>query len=289
MRILNRASVFYDLSQLGLEKPQYELMLRLLNLSHGMILVTGPTGSGKTTTLYSSLDKTDKDTRKVITVEDPIEYQLFGISQIQIHDKIGLTFARCLRSILRHDPDIVLVGEIRDGETAEIAIRAALTGHLVLSTLHTNDSVGAVNRLVDMGLEPFLVASSLSASLAQRLVRRICPHCKEPQTEIKDNIRLEIGDVLDIDSDDIPAWHGKGCLECDETGYRGRVAVYEFFLMNEDLSDAVSKGVTTTELRAFAIRSGMNTLRQDGWRKVAAGLTTIQEIQRITSACEVHY
>ncbi|MFT5128661.1 MAG: type II secretory ATPase GspE/PulE/Tfp pilus assembly ATPase PilB-like protein, partial [Rhodothermales bacterium] len=152
-----------------------------------------------------------------------------------------------------------------------------------------NDSVGAVNRLVDMGLEPFLVASSLAASLAQRLVRRICPHCKEPQTEIQDNIRLEIADVLDMDDDEIPAWQGKGCLECDETGYRGRVAVYEFFLMNEDLADSVARGGTTTELRAFAIRSGMITLRQDGWRKVAAGLTTIKEIQRITSSCDVHY
>ncbi|HAR66553.1 MAG TPA: general secretion pathway protein GspE [Lentisphaeria bacterium] len=289
LRILNRDNIFFDLERLGLEKEQYQLLLKLLDLPHGMILVTGPTGSGKTTTLYASLAKTDKDTRKVITVEDPVEYQLYGISQIQIHESIGLTFASCLRSILRHDPDIVLVGEMRDSETAEIGIRAALTGHLVLSTLHTNDSVGAINRLIDMGVEPFLVASSLSASLAQRLVRRICPYCKVPQTDIPDAVALEMGDALDCDADDVQAWIGEGCNECTGIGYVGRVAIYEFFLMDEDLRDMVSRHANTNELRSAGIRSGMHTLRDDGWRKVAKGDTSIEEVQRITTAAQLRY
>lgn len=289
LRILNRDSIFFDLEQLGLEKEQYTLLLKLLQLPHGLILVTGPTGSGKTTTLYASLAKTDKDTRKVITVEDPVEYQLFGINQIQIHEAIGLTFASCLRSILRHDPDIVLVGEMRDSETSEIGIRAALTGHLVLSTLHTNDSVGAVNRLIDMGVEPFLVASSLSASLAQRLVRRLCPHCKVPDEHISDAVALEVGDALDCEVDDVRAWTGAGCNECNQSGYNGRIAIYEFFLIDEDLRDMVSRHATTSELRSAAIRSGMHTLRDDGWRKVAKGLTSIEEVQRITTSAELRY
>jgi general secretion pathway protein E/type IV pilus assembly protein PilB len=289
LRILNRSSLFIDLAQLGLEKDQMTILLKLLELPHGMILVTGPTGSGKSTTLYASLDKTDKKQRKVITVEDPVEYQLEGISQIQMHASIGLTFARGLRSILRHDPDIILVGEIRDAETAEIAIRAALTGHLVLSTLHTNDSVGAVNRLVDMDVEPFLVASSLSASIAQRLVRRICPHCKEEQTDIPERIQLEIADAVGCSDEEVKAWRGKGCVECGHSGYRGRVAIYEFFLMNEHLEDMVTRRATTVELRQAAAKQGMRNLRQDGWAKVMHGVTTIEEINRITKSFDIHY
>lgn len=291
MRLLNRQSIFLSLEDLGLEDSFMRILLKMLELPHGMILVTGPTGSGKSTTLYASLDKTDKVQRKVITVEDPVEYQMEGISQIQIRSSIGLTFAAALRSILRHDPDIILVGEIRDPETAEIAIRSALTGHLVLSTLHTNDSVGAVNRLVDMDVEPFLVASSLSSSIAQRLVRRICPNCKEevPQDDIPLRLRDEISRVMGCADDEVQAWRGKGCVECRSTGYRGRVAIYEFFLMSEELEDMVARRATTAELRDHAIKEGMEVLRQDGWRKVSQGQTTIDEVLRITTSFDIRY
>ena len=289
LRILSRQSVFYDLSALGLEPDQLTIMTKLLELPHGMVLVTGPTGSGKSTTLYAALDKTNKRERKVITVEDPVEYQLEGISQIQMHSEIGLTFASGLRSILRHDPDVILVGEIRDSETAEIAIRAALTGHLVLSTLHTNDSVGAVNRLVDMGIDPFLVASSLSASIAQRLVRRICPHCKKQDEDIPERIRMEIADAVVCADEDVEAWHGTGCVECGQTGYRGRVALYEFFLMNEYIEDMVTRRASSVDLRQAGAKQGMKNLRQDGWNKVMRGVTSISEINRITKSFDIHY
>ena len=206
-----------------------------------------------------------------------------------MHAEIGLTFAAALRSILRHDPDIILVGEIRDNETAEIAIQSALTGHLVLSTLHTNDSVGAVNRLVNMGIEPYLVAASLVAALAQRLVRRICKHCKVEDTNISRRVRAEIADTLGIQAEDVKAWKGQGCLECDHTGYRGRVAIYEFFLLDEEIQDMVSNHVGTGELRKAAIERGMRTLRQDGWEKVNDGATSIEEVQRITSTFNISY
>lgn len=289
MRILNRSTIFFDLAQLGLEKEQMSIFSQLVELPHGIILVTGPTGSGKTTTLYAALEKTNKVERKVITVEDPIEYQLEGISQIQIHHRIGLTFSAALRSILRHDPDIVLVGEIRDSETADIAIRAALTGHLVLSTLHTNDSIGAINRLVDMGCENFLVASSLRAVLAQRLVRRVCPHCREPDETVPDRILEEIAETLDMEPDDLKITKGKGCIECDNKGYRGRVAIYEFFLNNERFEDIVCRGGSNTELRTEALKYGMRTLRMDGWRKAHNGLTSVDEVLRITSTADIRY
>ncbi|OGV76792.1 MAG: hypothetical protein A3K19_17490 [Lentisphaerae bacterium RIFOXYB12_FULL_65_16] len=291
LRILNREAIFLEMSQLGLGKGHEAILRQLVHLPHGIVLVTGPTGSGKTTTLYAALAQvrnTNPD-RKIITVEDPVEYELEGTSQIQMKSDIGLTFASGLRSILRHDPDIILVGEIRDGETAEIAIRAALTGHLVLSTLHTNDSVGAVNRLVDMGIEPYLVASALVASLAQRLVRRICPHCKYEQTDISRRLHSEIAQHMDIPVEDVKAWKGKGCMECDHTGYRGRVAIYEFFLLDEEIQDMVSAHTQTSELRKAAIKRGMYTLREDGWEKVALGLTTIDEITRITSTFQISY
>ena len=291
MRILNTDSVFYSLSQLGLSDHYHKILSRLLELPHGMILVTGPTGSGKSTTLYASLDKTDHLQRKVITIEDPVEYQMEGISQIQINAPIGLTFARGLRSILRHDPDIVLVGEIRDHETAEIAIRAALTGHLVLSTLHTNDAVGAVNRLTDIGIDPYLVAASLSASIAQRLIRRICKYCKEevPADDIPKTLRKEIAKSQNVDEADVKAFHGKGCLECGESGYSGRVAIYEFFLMDQNLMDIITRGATTVEIRDMAIEKGMSMLRDDGWRKVLSGLSTIDEVLRITTSYDIGY
>lgn len=291
MRILNRESVFLELTDLGLDERDLRIMYRLLDLPHGMVLITGPTGSGKSTSLYAALDKSDKLQRKVITVEDPVEYQMDGISQIQIASGIGLTFARGLRSILRHDPDIILVGEIRDHETAEIAIRSALTGHLVLSTLHTNDSVGAINRLVDMGIDPFLVGSSLSAAIAQRLVRRVCKHCARPvdSKEIPERIREEMAGVLDIPGGEIKTFRGEGCAECGHTGYRGRVAIYEFFLMDEQLEDMVTRNATSVELREYARKQGMRNLRMNGWAKVQAGLTSVDEVLRITTAFDLRY
>ncbi|NOY80386.1 MAG: type II/IV secretion system protein [Kiritimatiellaeota bacterium] len=291
LRILNRASIFLEMEQLGLDRQQRVILEKLVKLPHGIILVTGPTGSGKTTTLYAALAKVKADSpeRKIITVEDPVEYVLEGTSQIQIRADIGLTFARGLRSILRHDPDIILVGEIRDAETAEIAIRSAMTGHLVLSTLHTNDSVGAVNRLIDMGIEPFLVAASLVASLAQRLVRRICPHCKEKQTEINPRLRAQMARSLGIAPEEVHAWKGKGCIECNYTGYRGRVAVFEIFLLDENIQDMVSRHASTSQLRHEAREHGMRTLRDDGWVKVQAGFTTIEEVTRITSTLDLTY
>lgn len=291
LRILNRSSIFLEMEQLGLNKRQLAILKQLVNLPHGILLVTGPTGSGKTTTLYAALAQV-RDTnpeRKIITVENPVEYELEGTSQIQMHAEIGLTFAAALRSILRHDPDIILVGEIRDNETADIAIQSALTGHLVLSTLHTNDSVGAVNRLVNMGIEPYLVAAALSAALAQRLVRRICRHCKTEDREITRRIRAEIADIMGIPPEDVQAWKGEGCLECNHTGYKGRVAIYEFFLLDEELQDMVAAHRATGELRKTAIERGMHTLRDDGWEKVAQGLTTIEEVQRITSTFQIGY
>lgn len=291
LRILNRSSIFLSMLELGLSKRQYAILNQLVHLPHGIVLVTGPTGSGKTTTLYAALAQVrdSNPDRKIITVENPVEYELEGVSQIQMHSEIGLTFASALRSILRHDPDIILVGEIRDNETAEIAIQSALTGHLVLSTLHTNDSVGAVNRLVNMGIEPYLVAASLCAALAQRLVRRICKHCKVEDELIQRRVRAEIADTLGIPSEDVKAWHGKGCLECNHSGYRGRVAIYEFFLLDEEIQDMVSAHVSSSELRKAAIERGMRTLRMDGWEKVAAGLTSVEEVMRITSTFQLTY
>ncbi len=291
LRILNRSAIFLEMSELGLNRKNLAILTELIRLPHGIVLVTGPTGSGKTTTLYAALAavRTNSPERKIITVEDPVEYELQGTTQMQMKADIGLTFASGLRSILRHDPDIILVGEIRDGETAEIAIRSALTGHLVFSTLHTNDSVGSVNRLIDMGIEPYLVASSLVAALAQRLVRRLCKHCKEEQDLISARLRSEMAHSLDIEPEDVRAWGPVGCGECNHNGYRGRVAIYEFFLLDEEIQDMVSAHATTTELRKAARERGMRGLREDGWEKVAQSLTSIDEITRITSNFQISY
>ena len=291
LRILASNSVFMEMGRLGLNKYQLAILTKLVSLPHGIILVTGPTGSGKTTTLYAALAyvRDRNPERKIITVENPVEIELPGTSQIQMHAEIGLTFASALRAILRHDPDIILVGEIRDNEMADIAIQSALTGHLVLSTLHTNDSVGAVNRLVNMGIEPYLVAASLVAVLAQRLVRRICKHCKVEDEAIPRRVRAEMSDTLGIEPSDIKAMKGAGCLECDQTGYRGRVAIYEFFLLDEELQDMVAAHAGTSELRKAAMERGMKVLRQDGWEKVNNGDTTIDEVQRITSTFQISY
>ncbi len=291
LRILNRKTVFLSMADLGLEDSDYRIFQKLIDLPHGIILVTGPTGSGKTTTLYAALAKISESRkdRKIITVEDPVEYEMQGVSQIQMHSQIGLTFASGLRSILRHDPDIILVGEIRDAETAEIAIRSSLTGHLVFSTLHTNDSVGAVNRMVDMGVESYLLASSLVACVAQRLVRRVCQNCKVPEEYITPHIRTEISHLLGTRPEEVQAWKGAGCARCNGTGYKGRVAIYEIFLLDEEIQDLVAAHASSSELRKAARQKGMKTLREDGWIKLSRGLTSIEEVSRITGNFLISY
>jgi len=282
LRILGHQSLFLDLGQLGMEPQQEALFAELTQLPLGMVLITGPTGSGKTTTLYAALAHANDESRKVITLEDPVEYQLEGVAQIQVREEIGLTFSGGLRSILPPDPDVVLVGEIRDSETAEIAVRAAQTGHLVFSTLHTNDSVSAITRLVDMKIEPFLIASSLVCSVAQRLVRRICRHCLEPDQAIPDGIREEISRALNLAPNEAKAWKGTGCVECNHQGCRGRVALYEFFLINDEIADVISPGVTAGQLREVARKFGWRSLRENAWTKVQHGLVSIEEQQRMT-------
>lgn len=289
LRILNRSAIFLEMNEIGLNNENLEILKKLVEMPYGIVLVTGPTGSGKTTTLYAALAKARFSDRKIVTVEDPVEYQLDRTTQIQIRSDIGLTFARGLRSILRHDPDVILVGEIRDEETAQIAIRSSLTGHLVFSTLHTNDSVGAVNRLIDMGVEPYLVAASLVASLAQRLVRRVCPHCKQSDEQIKPALRREIAKANDIGEEEVQAIQGRGCGACNNSGYRGRVAIFEVFLLNEEIKELVSNQVSSVELRRIAHKHGMVSLREEGWQKVQQGLTTIEEVSRITGALNITY
>jgi type II secretory ATPase GspE/PulE/Tfp pilus assembly ATPase PilB-like protein len=253
-------------------------MQMILERPHGIILVTGPTGSGKTTTLYAALSQINDIQRKIITIEDPIEYQLHGVNQIQISRKAGLTFASGLRSILRHDPDVVLIGEIRDSETAEIAIQASLTGHLVFSTLHTNDAPSAMTRLVDMDIEPYLVASSLEAVLAQRLVRVVCPECREPLTtsEVMP-LRKRFGDQLPG-----ALYRGRGCQRCQGTGYRGRIGIFELMLITDEVRALILENASAPELRKVAARQGMRSLRDDGFRHLGSGRTTVEEILRVT-------
>jgi type II secretory ATPase GspE/PulE/Tfp pilus assembly ATPase PilB-like protein len=256
-----------------------EILEKLIKKPHGIIFVTGPTGSGKTTTLYSCLSKINNKDSKIITIEDPIEYQLKGVTQIQVHPKIGLTFANGLRSMLRHDPDIMMVGEVRDFETAEITIRVALTGHLVFSTLHTNDAAGGVTRLLDMGVEPFLVASSVECFIAQRLVRIICPDCK---VEVKPDkqILAEFGIKNNISNEKI--YQGKGCESCKFTGYKGRTAIYEFLVMQDEIRELVLRRSSSDQIKNKALKLEMHTLRMDGWEKVKKGLTTLEEVIRVT-------
>jgi len=282
LRILGRQNLFLDLGQLGMEPEQETIFADLTQLPQGMVLLTGPTGSGKTTTLYAALAHANDGVRKIITIEDPIEYQLEGTTQIQVRDDIGLTFSSGLRSILRHDPDIVLIGEIRDVETAEIAVRSAQTGHLVFSTLHTNDSISAVTRLLEMRIEPYLVSSSLVCSIAQRLVRRICRHCLGEDLVIPDDIREEMAKALKIPPAEVRAFKGGGCLECNLQGFRGRLAIYEFFVITEELADLISPGVKTATLRRTARKYGWRSLREQGWAKVQNALIPVEEQQRMT-------
>jgi general secretion pathway protein E len=272
MRLLDRsAGDFYDLERLGFNQRMLRLMEHFAHLPHGMFLVTGPTGSGKSTTLYSALKRINLTDRKIITIEDPVEYQMDGINQIHVNPQIGLTFAAGLRHIVRQDPDVIMVGEIRDRETADIAIRSALTGHLVFSTLHTNDAPSAITRMTDMGVENYLITSSLVAVLAQRLVRVICPDCKQPA-----------GDHLAPDGEFISTWRGTGCDRCFGTGYIGRVGIFEMMEMSDELRRLVMRNEDASALTEAARRNGMTTLREDGWQKVAAGVTTIDEVHRVT-------
>jgi general secretion pathway protein E/type IV pilus assembly protein PilB len=280
MRILDKGSIALGLPQLGFFADDQQVFERLIGLSDGIILVTGPTGSGKTTTLYACLNTINKPDRKIITVEDPVEYQMSGINQVQVRADIGMTFAAALRAILRQAPNIIMIGEIRDLETAEIAINASLTGHLVFSTLHTNDAPGAVTRLIDMGVKPFLVASSTRAIMAQRLVRKICEKCKEPYTPPESELRLLGPAAQQLANATI--YHGAGCADCKGTGYRGRIGIFEIFLIDDQVRNLIFDQVPATELRIKARELGMRTLREDGLRKVAAGLTTLSEVLRVT-------
>ena len=280
MRILNRKAMFIDLQHLGLFEEQMPMIESLSALPHGVILITGPTGSGKTTTLYAVLSRLNNADVKIITVEDPIEYQMEGINQIQIHSKIGLTFASSLRSILRHDPDIILIGEIRDSETADIAVRASLTGHLVFSTLHTNDAPSAITRLTDMGIEPYLVSSCLEGVVAQRLVRRICSACKEDAQPIPGVVE-EIRATVSGAREPYVFHHGRGCPECSFTGYRGRIALFEIMVLDDAIRAMIVKQRPSNEIRRQAMSQGFQTLRQDGLRRVLSGVTTFDEIMRV--------
>jgi type II secretory ATPase GspE/PulE/Tfp pilus assembly ATPase PilB-like protein len=282
LRILGRESMFLDLGQLGMESRQEELSTEITNLPQGLVLLTGPTGSGKTTTLYAMLAHANEEGRKIITIEDPVEYQLDGISQIQVREDIGMTFAGGLRSILRHDPDVLLIGEIRDDETASIAVRAAQTGHLVFSTIHTNDSISAISRLLEMRVEPFLVGSSLVCSIAQRLARRICRHCWQKDVAVHENLRQEMAEAMGIKVEETSISIGPGCVECNQKGYRGRVGIYEFFIMNEEIAEQIAPGVKTVRLRQIARSYGWSSLREQGWQKVQRGLIPISEQQRLT-------
>jgi type II secretion system protein E len=284
LRLLTRGKIFFSLDKLGFS-PQDESAIRELIIKpHGILLITGPTGSGKSTSLYAMLSTINSVHKRIITVEEPVEYELKGINQIAVRPEIGLTFAMGLRHILRQDPNVIMVGEIRDLETAEIAIRAALTGHLVFSTLHTNDAPSAFTRLIDMGIEPFLVASSVEAIMAQRLVRTICPHCKVEQKVEGDYLR-KIG----FPADEIGIakfWKGAGCEECRQLGYQGRIAIYELLLLTEDVRPLILQRAAASTIAHRAMECGMRTLRMDGWNKTRAGITTIEEVLRVTQTEE---
>jgi len=280
LRILDRSDLSIELSDLGMPEKVLSDYSRVITQPHGLILITGPTGSGKTTTLYGTLEKIHNEKQKIITVEDPVEYQLNGITQIQVNPRIGLSFASGLRSIVRQDPDILMIGEIRDHETAEIAIESALTGHLVFSTLHTNDAAGAVTRLQDMGVESYLISSSLLGIQAQRLVRRVCTDCAETVAMTGDEVT-----VLGIETGEIPEIRrGSGCERCGGTGYRGRVGLYELLLMSDEIRHLITNGSDANVIRRQGIKEGMITLREDALEKLKAGLTTPEEVVRVTRA-----
>jgi len=280
LRLLDKSALQLDMTKLGFEESSLQDLQNAIHRPVGMILVTGPTGSGKTTTLYSALSELNKETENIITAEDPIEYNFMGINQVQMHEEIGLTFASALRSFLRQDPDIIMVGEIRDFETAQIAVQAALTGHLVLSTVHTNDAPGTITRLIDMGIEPFLISSAVILILAQRLIRKICMDCREP-IKVHPQLLIDLG-VPPDEVKSLTIYKGKGCPICNNTGYKGRVGLYEVMPMKEDIKELVLSRASTSEVKKEAIRLGMKTLRQSGILKIKNGLTTIEEVLRST-------
>jgi len=277
MRLLRQKATLLGMEQLGMADEILKSFNHVLELPHGIILVTGPTGSGKTSTLYTALAAINDDIRKIITIEDPIEYQMRGINQIQVSEKAGLTFARGLRSILRHDPDVILIGEIRDQETAQIAVQASLTGHLVFSTLHTNDAPGALTRLVDMNVEPYLVASSLEAVLAQRLVRVLCPECKAEDTSPTTAAYKEQVGI----AKSVKVYRGVGCQACRNTGYHGRHAIFEWMDLTNEIRQMVLKNASSGEIREVAVHNGMHSLSDDGWRLIGMGITTPEEVMRV--------
>jgi general secretion pathway protein E len=283
MRLLDKSAVLLDLAEIGMDSDQLAKMESLIHKSHGIVLVTGPTGSGKTTTLYAALSKINRPDLNIMTIEDPVEYQLQGISQTPVNPKIELTFANGLRSFLRQDPDVIMVGEIRDLETAEIAIQASLTGHLVFSTVHTNDAAGAITRLVDMGVEPFLVASSLVGVLAQRLVRVLCKECREayfPTAEELREINLTTEQVRKASGGKL--YRPVGCDACNGTGYRGRAGIYEIMLLDDDIRQLILKNVDSGTIKKTAAQKGMRSLMDDGANKVLKGLTSVAEVLSVT-------
>jgi len=282
MRLLDQSNLQLDMTKLGFEESVLADFKDCIHRPYGMILITGPTGSGKTTTLYSALSELNKSTTNICTAEDPIEFNLFGINQVQMHDDIGLNFASALRSFLRQDPDVIMVGEIRDFETAEIAVKAALTGHLVLSTLHTNDAPSSVSRMLNMGIEPFLVASSVNLIGAQRLVRKLCVDCREP-TEVPDQVLIDLG-VPPENVDDFNLMQAPGCRTCNQTGYKGRIAVYEIMVITDELREFILNGASTLELKREAIRGGMQTLRMSALNKLGEGGTSMDEVVRATAS-----
>ncbi|OGP78592.1 MAG: type IV-A pilus assembly ATPase PilB [Deltaproteobacteria bacterium RBG_16_49_23] len=280
LRLLDKSSLQLDMVKLGFEESSLEDFKNALRKPVGMILVTGPTGSGKTTTLYSALSELNKETENITTAEDPVEYNFMGINQVQMHEEIGLTFASSLRAFLRQDPDIIMVGEIRDFETAQIGVQAALTGHLVLSTVHTNDAPGTVTRLIDMGIEPFLISSAVILILAQRLIRKICMECREP-IKVHPQLLIDLG-VPPDEAKTFPVYKGKGCPICNNTGYKGRVGLYEVMAIKEEIKELILSRASTSEVKREAMRLGMKTLRQSGVIKIREGLTTIEEVLRST-------
>lgn len=285
MRLLDKTNLQLDMTKLGFEEKDLKDFKEALYKPYGMLLITGPTGSGKSTTLYSGLSSLNEPGVNISTAEDPVEYNLVGINQVQVKDEIGLTFAAALRSFLRQDPDIIMVGEVRDLETAQIAVKAALTGHLVLSTLHTNDAPSTIDRLINMGVELFLIVSSINLIAAQRLVRQICQNCKEP-IDIPSDVLINIGlDPAEVAAG-FPTFHGKGCTECNQTGYRGRLAIYEVMVMNDTMKEAVIRGMSGGDLKREAVKTGMCTLRMSAIKKVREGMTTIEETVRVTDSDE---
>jgi type IV pilus assembly protein PilB len=283
LRLLDKSTLQLDMTKLGFEQSQLDDFKKTIHQPFGMVLVTGPTGSGKTTTLYSALSDLNQVSENLSTAEDPVEFNLVGINQVQMHEEIGLNFAASLRSFLRQDPDIIMVGEIRDFETAEIAVKAALTGHMVLSTLHTNDAPSTVNRLLNMGVEPFLVASSVNCIVAQRLARMICEECKEPDPEVTQESLIEAGMAEDVARTVVPVT-GRGCRACSDTGFKGRMAIYEVMVLKDELKEFVLNGASALELKREAVRLGMKTLRQAALSKLAEGVTTFGEVFRVSAA-----